>query len=120
MTGNATLDAIIAVIGALATAWGLWAGGRKALADARALKAPPVTPYEALAQRVADLEVSDAKKGKEISRLRGQVDRLYGVLSREVVLILNWIDSGSSPPPPDRETRVVKEVIDELSKETTR
>ena len=119
MTGNATLDGIIAALGALATAWGLWAGGRKALADARALKMPPATPYEALAARVTALEASDTEKGKEISRLRSQVHRLAGVLSREVVLILDWIDNGSAPPPPDRETRIVKDVINDLEKDRT-
>lgn len=117
MTGNTTIDAIVALIGAIAATWGVIAGGRKALADARALKDPPATPYEALAQRVADLEVSDMNKGREISRLRAKVDRLTGVLSREVVLILDWVDRGAAPPPPDEEARVVRGVISDLDRE---
>ena len=117
MTGNATLDGIIAALGALATAWGLWAGGRKALADAGALKMPPATPYEALAARVTALESADAEKGQEISRLRSPVRRLAGVLTRERQAAPNSHDDGAEPPPPDREVERIRSVIHDINRD---
>ena len=114
MTGSAFLDALLGALGALAAAWGVYAGGRKALADARALKEPPPTPYEALAGRVTALEASDAEKGREISRLRRQVRRLAGVMTSEVAHLVTWIHDGSNPPPPDKELAVINGVIRDI------
>lgn len=114
MTGYPIVDGILAAVTALLGAYGVWAGGRKALADARALKAPPPTPYEALANRVSALETSDAEKGRELSRLRQQLRRLAGVMTREVAAVVRWHDDGQHHPPPDREVTVIRAVIREL------
>lgn len=115
MTGVAVLDWILGSVTALLGAYGVWAGGRKALADARATKKPPPTPYEALANRVSVLETSDAEKSWELSRLRSQVRRLAGVLTREVQAVLNWHDDGANPPPPDVEVERIRSVIRDIS-----
>lgn len=119
MTGIPAIDAFIGVLGAIATAFSMFWGGRKLMAESKALKSPPPTPYEALAARVTDLEASDQVKGKELTRLRGQVRRLAGVMSREVVIILDWIDGGAMPPPPARESRVVRELIRDIDSDMT-
>lgn len=122
MTGTAAVDWMIGIVVALAGAFGVWAGAKKSLADARALKAPPPTPYDSLANRVTTLEQSDAAKkitidqqGDEIGALRAQVLRLAGVLTREVRAVLTWHDAGGPPPPPDREVAVIRSVINELN-----
>lgn len=117
MTGHPVLDTILALAAALASLWGLYTGGRKALADARATKTP-ATPYEALAARVTALETADADKGKEISRLRRQVRRLAGALAEEVTHILDWIDRGAEPPPPAREISALRQIIRDLDRDT--
>lgn len=114
MTGAPLVDWIIGAVAAVAGIFGVFAGGRKALADARSLKTP-ATPYEALANRVTKLEESDAEKSVELSVLRAQVRRLAGVLTREVHTLITWHESGSKPPPPDREVTVIKDVIHELA-----
>lgn len=114
MTGSAAIDGALAFVTAVVGAWALYAGGRKALADARAIKTP-VAPYEALAQRVTDLEAADAAKGVELNRLRKQVRRLAGALSREVAHVLDWIDSGAPPPPPEREVLALRELIEDIN-----
>lgn len=114
MTGVAVLDWAIGSLVAIVGAYGVWAGGRKALADARATKTP-ATAYEALERRVIALETADAEKSWELSRLRSQVRRLAGVLTREVQAVLNWHDDGANPPPPDVEVERIRSVIRDIS-----
>jgi len=114
MTGVALLDWAIGSLVALTGAFGVWAGARKTLADARATK-QPATAYEALERRVIALETADADKGHEISRLRNQVRRLAGVLTREVQAVLNWHDEGAHPPPPDVEVDRIRSVIRDIA-----
>lgn len=117
MTGIPAIDAFIGVLGALATAFSMFWGGRKLMAESRALKSPPPTPYEALAARVTHLEDADASKGREIARLRGEVRSLRGWLGNEVRFIIEWIDRGAPPPPPEREVQRLKELIQKMSTE---
>lgn len=114
--------AFAAVVSAvLAFAGVLYGGVITVRTSSRAQKA---SPYEALAKRVVDLESadaakgrtldeqeqklrelanqleevkrSDAKKGREIVHLRGEV----AVLAEHADLVHAWIDAGSPPPPP--------------------
>lgn len=114
MTGVALVDWIVGIIVALAGAGGVWAGARKTLADARATK-QPATAYEALERRVIALESADAEKSWELSRLRSQVRRLAGILTREVQTVLNWHDDGAHPPPPEVEVDRIRSVIHEIN-----
>lgn len=113
MTGIDLLDWAVGALVALAGAFGVWAGARKTLADARATK-QPATAYEALERRVIALETSDAEKSWELSRLRSQVRRLAGVLTREVRTVLDWVDAGTAPPPPDSEVDRIRNVIHDI------
>lgn len=114
MTGYPVLDGILAVLTAVLGLYGVYAGGKKSLADARALTAPPPTPYEVLADRLTALEVSDAKKDTELRTLRAQVRRLAGVITGEVRALVIWHDKGGPPPPPADELEHVRQVITEL------
>lgn len=114
MTGSTVIDSFLGVLTALITAFGIFAGGRKALADARKTEAPPIPPYQALEQRVIYLEGADTAKREEIDRLRRQVRRLADVLSREVAHVVRWIDDGATPPPPEREVQVLRDLIRDL------
>ena len=99
MTGIALLDWTLAALATLATAWGAWAAGRKALADARATRsrdapAPPSWP-EMWARMDAQEE--------ETRRLRADVDRLReaeGRLVSWVAALHQGIDDGTIPPLP--------------------
>lgn len=100
MTGVATLDWIIGAIVALAGAWGTWAMGRKALADARATRrsrdapAPPSWP-----EMWARMDAQEA----ETRRLREDVDRLRATEGRLVVWVQTLhrgIEDGTIPPLP--------------------
>lgn len=117
MTGYPLLDGILAALTALLGAYGVYAGGKKSLADARALKAPPPTPYEALADRLTALEVSDAKKDQELSRLRTEVRRLRRFITGEVRALVIWHERGHPPPPPEHELEHARAVIAELEKD---
>jgi len=89
-------------------------------------------PYEVLAKRVADLEASDQAKGKELNgvrlelrtanewggRLATQVNRLAGVLSREVIALVDRIESGTIPPLTARDIAIIaniREVVADLA-----
>ena len=107
------IGSAVAIVGIYATI----VGAQKALTDARAVRRPH-TAYEALDARVRHLEAADEAKGREIQRLRTHVRRLAGVLGREVTMILDWIDAGSPPPPPTRETQVVRDLIRDIARDT--
>lgn len=100
MTGVAVLDWIIGAAVALAGAWGTWAMGRKALADARATRrsrdAPAPPSWPEMWQRM------DAQE-EETRRLRVDVDRLRaneGRLISWVSTLHRGIDNGTIPPLP--------------------
>lgn len=117
MTGVAFVDWVIGSFAALAGIFGVIAGGLKMIAEGRALRAEPKTPYDALADRLKKLEVSDEENQRDISRLRSQVYRLAGVLTREVNTLIIWHESGRNPPPPDREVAVIRDVISEIQED---
>lgn len=113
----APLEILTWIVGtavAIVGIYGTIAGAQKALSDARATKRPP-TAYEALDQRVRYLEERDIEKDSEIQRLRSHVRRLAGVVGREVVVILDWIDGGAKPPPPTHEASVVRDLIRDVT-----
>ena len=64
-------------------------------------------PYTDMASRLERVE-----RQNEI--LTRNLRRLAGVMSREVVVVLDWADSGT-PPPPSREIAIVRAVIDDLN-----
>ena len=114
MTGIELIDWVIGGIVALAGAFGVIAGGMKMIAEGRNLRAKPVTPYDAVVDRLVKLERADEYRAKEVSRLRSQLYRLAGVLTREVATIISWYEGGLLPPPPDREIEIIKEIIGEI------
>lgn len=117
MTGVAFIDWVIGSIAALAGVFGVIAGGLKMTAEGRALRAEPKTPYDALADRLKKLELSDAEKSKDISKLRSHVYRLAGVLTREVNTLVVWHEAGRNPPPPDKEVAVIRDIISEIQED---
>lgn len=117
MTGVELFDWIIGSVVALAGVFGVVAGGMKMIAEGRILKQAPKTPYDVLSNRLEKLELSDEEKSKDLSRIRSQVYRLAGVLTREVSTLINWHESGRVPPPPDREVAIIKEVIHEIKED---
>lgn len=118
MTGIEFVDWIIGSVVALAGVFGVIAGGMKMMAEGQKLKSQPETPYSALSERVEKLEQADASKGKEISRLRSQLYRVVGVLTREVSTLIAWHESGAPPPSPDKEIAVIKSIINDIIKDT--
>lgn len=65
--------------------------------------AKTLTPYEALAKRVTDLEAADESKGKQIGALRVQLDVVTedrdGVVAY-LKTLWRWVVEGAKPPPP--------------------
>lgn len=114
MTGIPLVDGFLGAFGAVCVALGLLAGGYKAFTDARGQKIAKAT---SLAERVAKLEASDETKSEQIFNLRNQVYRMAGALTREVSSIIRWFDTGQQPPPPEREVRVLKELIEEIRRD---
>lgn len=117
MTGIELFDWLIGTVVALGGAFGVVAGGMKMVSEGRALRAKPKTPYDQLEARLLKVEESDEKKSKDMSRLRSQVYRLAGVLTREVNTLITWHETGRNPPPPDREVSVIRDVISEIQED---
>lgn len=117
MTGIEFFDWLIGTVVALGGAFGVVAGGMKMVSEGRALRTTPKTPYDQLEARLVKVEESDEKKSKELSRLRSQVYRLAGVLTREVNTLIVWHETGRNPPPPDREVAAVRDVISEIQED---
>ena len=117
MTGIEIVDWIIGSVVALAGALGVLAGGMKMMAEGRALRQSPKTPYDMLGKRVETLEEANASLHETVFRVQSQVYRLAGVLTREVSTLIRWHDEGQAPPPPDREIAIIKQVIDEIQED---
>lgn len=99
MTGVAVLDWILAAIVALAGAWGTWAAGRKALADARATKktpAPAPPSWPEMWQRMDAQETETRRLREDVDRLRANEGRLI----MWVQTLHRGIDEGAIPPLP--------------------
>lgn len=117
MTGVALIDWIIGSFVALAGAFGVIAGAMKMFAEGRNLKAAAKTPYNLLNDRVSKLEESDEAKSKEIFRLRSQIYRVVGVVTREVTTLVAWHEGGRTPPAPDQEVAIVRQLIEEIKED---
>lgn len=64
-------------------------------------------PYSDMAARLERVE-----RHNEV--LTRNLRRLAGVLSREVVVVLDWADTGQ-PPPPSHEIGIIRSVINDLN-----
>lgn len=117
MTFSEYVNAVLTAIGAVAGTLAIFAGAYKTYTDARKTRG---SKKETLESRVAKLEKSDQSKSEEIFTLRNQVYRLAGVLVREAQTIITWYETGRLPPQPDREIRVLKDVIHSLRVEEQR
>lgn len=117
MTFSEYVNAVLTAIGAVAGTLAIFAGAYKTYTDARKTRG---SKRETLESRVKKLEDSDLLKSTEIFTLRNQVYRLAGVLVREAQTIITWYETGRLPPQPDREIRVLKDVIHSLRVEEQR
>lgn len=109
-----SLSELAQVFGAIGTTIVLIFGALKTYESAKNLRKPPATAYSELEKRVIALEGSDSENTKEISKLRNQVYRLSGVLVREVSTVLTWYTTGKASPYPDREVKIINELILEI------
>lgn len=112
-----SIDALLKTFIALCSATALVLGAMKTYEMAKNLKKPPVTSYTELESRVVTLEKADAERSKEVSKLRNQVYRLSGVLTREVGTVVAWYRTGKLEPHPDREIRIINELITEIQED---
>ena len=66
-------------------------------------------------QRADAAERAAHTQAGEIRSLRASLQRIAGIMSREMTYILDWIDSGAQPPPPAREARIVREALADIA-----
>lgn len=117
MTGVELIDWSIGTLVALGGLFAVIAGAMKMMAEGRALKQPPKTPYDVVIDRVKSLEESNATISSDLFRIRSQVYRLAGVLTREVSTLIKWHEDGRTPPTPDKEIAIIKEIIYEIQED---
>lgn len=95
---------------------------RSDTADAAAQAVEAIQRAAAVERRAATAEqradaaerAAHAQAG-EIRSLRASLQRIAGIMSREMTYILDWIDSGAQPPPPAREARIVREALADIA-----
>lgn len=88
---------------------------RSDTADAAAQAVEAIQRASAADQRASATEQLASDQAREIRSLRASLQRIAGIMSREMTYILDWIDSGAQPPPPAREARIVREALADIA-----